>query len=194
MPYINYADKELAFKIVYFGPGMGGKTTNLMRVFASLRANTRSEMVTLDTAGERTLFFDFLPLELGKVGGFSLRFNLFTVPGQIHYEASRKLILDGADGVVFVADSQSHMLEGNVESFRGMVRNLEDYGKALDQFPLVLQYNKRDADQPLPLGSLEAALGLSSPLPVFEAVATQGVGVMETIREVARIIVRQFSV
>ena len=194
MPYINYADKELAFKIVYFGPGMGGKTTNLMRVFASLRANTRSEMVTLDTAGERTLFFDFLPLELGKVGGFSLRFNLFTVPGQIHYEASRKLILDGADGVVFVADSQSHMLEGNVESFRGMVRNLEDYGKALDKFPLVLQYNKRDADQPLPLGSLEAALGLSSPLPVFEAVATQGVGVMETIREVARIIVRQFSV
>lgn len=194
MPYINYADKELAFKIVYFGPGMGGKTTNLMRVFASLRANTRSEMVTLDTAGERTLFFDFLPLELGKVGGFSLRFNLFTVPGQIHYEASRKLILDGADGVVFVADSQAHMLEGNVESFRGMVRNLEDYGKELDKFPLVLQYNKRDADHPLPLGSLEAALGLSSPLPVFEAVATQGVGVMETIREVARIIVRQFSV
>jgi len=194
MPYINYSDRELAFKIVYFGPGMGGKTTNLMRVFSSLRANTRSEMVTLDTAGERTLFFDFLPLELGTVGGFSLRFNLFTVPGQIHYEASRKLILDGADGVVFVADSQPHMLEGNMDSYRGMLGNLEDYGKDLNTFPLVLQYNKRDCENPLPRGCLEQALAIPPSVPVFEAVATQGVGVMDTVREVAKIIVRQFSV
>lgn len=194
MPYINYSDRELAFKIVYFGPGMGGKTTNLMRVFASLRANTRSEMVTLDTAGERTLFFDFLPLELGTVGGFSLRFNLFTVPGQIHYEASRKLILDGADGVVFVADSQPHMLEGNVESYRGMVANLTDYGKDLSTFPVVLQYNKRDCENPLPRGCLERELGIPASVPVFEAVATEGTGVMDTVREVAKIIVRGFSV
>ena len=194
MPYINYADKELAFKIVYFGPGMGGKTTNLMRVFKSLRANTRSEMVTLDTAGERTLFFDFLPLELGTVGGFALRFNLFTVPGQIQYEASRKLILDGADGVVFVADSQPHMLESDVDSFQAMVRNLEDYGKDLLTFPIVLQYNKRDCENPLTRQSLDEGLGASPHVPVFEAVATEGIGVMETVREVARIIVRQFAV
>ncbi len=194
MPYINYSDRELAFKIVYFGPGMGGKTTNLIRVFGSLKENARSEMVTLDTAGERTLFFDFLPLELGKVGGFSLRFNLFTVPGQIQYEASRKLILDGADGVVFVADSQPHMLEKNVESFQGMLGNLREHGKDLKTFPLVLQYNKRDVSGALEVGCLEREVALERQIPVFEAVATQGTGVMETIREVARIIVRQFSV
>ena len=192
MPYINYEEKELCFKIVYFGPGMGGKTTNLMHIFKSLKEQARSELVSLDTEEERTLFFDFLPLDLGTVAGFALRFNLYTVPGQIHYEASRKLILDGADGVVFVADSQSVMQDRNIASCEAMLGNLAEYGKNEREFPLVIQYNKRDCQDPLPLGYIEKELGLPSTIPFFEAIATQGVGVMETVREVSRTIVRSF--
>ncbi len=192
MPYLNYSDRELNFKIVYFGPGMSGKTTNLIHVHRNLQENTRGKMISLDTAEERTLFFDFLPLDLGTVSGFSLRFNLYTVPGQIQYEASRRLILDGADGVVFVADSQPEMLERNLTSFEGMLQNLESYGKDVTQFPLVLQYNKRDCDNPIDVGSIEQELDISFPIPVFESVAVKGVGVMETIHKICTNVIRDF--
>ncbi len=192
MPYLNYGDRELNFKIVYFGPGMSGKTTNLIHVHRNLQENIRGKMITLDTAEERTLFFDFLPLDLGRVSGFFLRFNLYTVPGQIQYEASRQLILDGADGVVFVADSQPQMLERNLASFEGMVLNLESYGKDIAKYPLVLQYNKRDCENPISVGTIERELNIPSHIPVFESVASEGVGVMDTIHRICTNVVRDF--
>jgi mutual gliding-motility protein MglA len=194
VPHINYYDKELCFKLVYYGPGMGGKTTNLARIHENLKAQARSDLVCLNTTGERTLFFDFLPLELGTVQGFALRFNLYTVPGQIRYEASRKLILDGSDGVIFVADSQPEMLERDLASFEAMLSNIADYGKTLDSFPLVVQYNKRDCPSPLRSGFLRNEFKLPEAVPEFDAIAINGVGVMETLREASRLIVRSFIV
>mgnify|MGYP006289153903 CR=1 FL=1 len=193
MPHINYEAKEIVFKIVYYGPGLSGKTTNLVQVHRSLAENLKGEMLTLDTAEERTLFFDFFPLELGNIEGYSVRFNMYTVPGQIYYEASRRLILDGADGVVFVADSQRDRLEDNLESYRLMQENLESYGIDPKNFPTTLQYNKRDVDAPLEVGSIESALSLNG-IPVLEAVATQNQGVMETIRDVSKQVIRKFQI
>jgi signal recognition particle receptor subunit beta len=191
MPHINYESKEIVFKLVYYGPGMSGKTTNLVRIHQSLAENLRGEMVTLDTAEERTLFFDFFPIELGRIEGYSLQFNMYTVPGQSYYEASRRLILDGADGVVFVADSRPLRLEENLASYRAMVDNLLSYELDPRTFPTVLQYNKRDCERPLPVGTLERELGLNG-VEVIEAVATRGDGVMETIRAISRQVIQQF--
>jgi signal recognition particle receptor subunit beta len=192
MPYINYRDKEIAFKIVYYGPGLSGKTTNLKYIHTVLDKTRKGEMIVLDTEQERTLFFDFFPLELGTIEGYAVRFNMYTVPGQVYYEASRRLILEGADGVVFVADSQVERLEENLESFAMLQSSLTDFGLDWRIFPLVVQYNKRDLPEPLPIGTLETRLGLNG-IPVFEAVATEGQGVMETIRMTSRQIIEKFQ-
>ncbi len=192
MPYINYREKEVCFKIVYYGPGLSGKTTNLMYIYGVLDTSRKGEIITLDTAQERTLFFDFFPLELGRVGGYAVRFNMYTVPGQTYYEASRRLILEGADGVVFVADSHPSKLAENLESFRAMRANLLSFGIDADSFPLVLQYNKRDMEDPLPVGRLEAELGLNG-VTVLESVAVQGTGVLETIRTLSRMVIEKFN-
>jgi signal recognition particle receptor subunit beta len=192
MPHINYRDREIAFKIVYYGPGLSGKTTNLKYIYTALDKGRKGEMIVLDTEHERTLFFDFFPLELGQIEGYSVRFNMYTVPGQVFYEASRRLILEGADGVVFVADSQAGRLDENLESFGMLQSSLAGFGVNWKSFPLVLQYNKRDLPQPLPLGTLEVKLGLNG-IPIFEAVATEGRGVMDTIRMASRQVIEKFQ-
>ncbi len=193
MPYISYESKQISFKIVYYGPGMGGKTTSLAHIHRALAADRRGELVMLNTTDERTLFFDFFPLELGQVAGYCVRFNMYTVPGQIHYEASRRLILDGADGIVFVADSQRERLEENLVSFRMMHDNLRSYDLDPATFPIVLQYNKRDCADPIPIGVLENELGLNG-IPVFESVATSGQGVMEAIRKATQLVIERFDI
>jgi hypothetical protein len=192
MPHINYENKEISFKIVYYGPGMSGKTTNLVHIHRVLAEDLKGELITLDTQEERTLFFDFFPLELGRIEGYQLRFNMYTIPGQIFYEASRRLILDGADGVVFVADSQPDRFDDNIISFEMMEDNLRSYDLDPREFPLALQYNKRDCPDPLPVGCIEKALGLGT-VPALEAVATEGRGVMETIRSVSKSVIRRFQ-
>jgi signal recognition particle receptor subunit beta len=193
MPYISYSNREIAFKVVYYGPGMSGKTTNLVHIHRVLRPEAKGELLTLNTAEERTLFFDFFPVELGEAEGYRVRFNLYTVPGQVYYEASRRLVLEGADGIVFVADSQPSRLEENLQSYRMMLENLTSFGTDLKRFPAVLQYNKRDCDGPLPVGTLERALGLNG-IPVLEAVAVNGAGVMETIKRVTRMVIERFEI
>ncbi len=191
MPHINYDRREITFKVVYYGPGMSGKTTNLLYIHETVDPRRKGEMVVLDTAEERTLFFDFLPLELGKIEGYDVCLNMYTVPGQVYYEASRRLILEGADGVVFVADSQPDRVDENFESFRMLQANLESYGLNWRVHPIVLQYNKRDLPAVLPLGTLEGELKLNG-IPVTEAVAVQGRGVMETIRIATRLVFEKF--
>lgn len=192
MPHINYQDREITFKIVYYGTGLGGKTTNLMYIHSVLDKDRKGEIVILDTEEDRTLFFDFFPLELGRIEGYSVRFNMYTVPGQVFYEASRRLILEGADGVVFVADSQKSRLDDNLESFAMLQASLADFGVDWEGFPLVLQYNKRDLPDILPVGTLEGKLGLNG-LPILEAVATEGRGVLETIRMASRQVIEKFQ-
>jgi signal recognition particle receptor subunit beta len=192
MPHINATERAIGFKIVYFGPGMSGKTTNLVRIHRSLAQTYRGELVSIDTTDERTLFFDYFPVELGSIGGYAVRINLYTVPGQIHYEASRKLIVDGADGIVFVADSQRERHDDNVESFRLMRENLVE-GRFPADFPVVLQYNKRDCDDPIALGTLERQFELTN-VDVNEAVAKDGVGVFETIRSISRRVIERFEI
>ena len=192
MPYINYENREISFKVVYYGPGMSGKTTNLVYVHETLSKEVRGDLVTLDTDEERTLFFDFFPLELGTIAGYRVRFNMYTIPGQIYYEASRRLMLDGADGVVFVADSQPIRFDYNVMSYQMMEENLISYGLDPKSFPIVLQYNKRDVENAVPIGTLESDLGIED-IPVLEAVAIQGTGVMETMREITRKVIEQFE-
>lgn len=192
MPHINYQDREITFKIVYYGTGLGGKTTNLMYIHSVLDKDRKGEIVILDTEEDRTLFFDFFPLELGRIEGYSVRFNMYTVPGQVFYEASRRLILEGADGVVFVADSQKSRLDDNLESFAMLQASLADFGVDWEGFPLVLQYNKRDLPDILPVGTLEGELGLNG-LPILEAVATEGRGVLETIRMASRQVIEKFQ-
>jgi signal recognition particle receptor subunit beta len=192
MPHINARERAIGFKIVYFGPGMSGKTTNLVRIHRSLAKTFRGELVSIDTTDERTLFFDYFPVELGSIGGYAVRINLYTVPGQIHYEASRKLIVDGADGIVFVVDSQQDRHEDNLESFRLMRENLID-GRFPPDFPVVLQYNKRDCDNPIALGTLEREFALEG-IDVNEAIAKDGVGVLETIRSISRRVINRFEI
>ena len=192
MPHINYQSREITFKIVYYGPGLSGKTTNLMYIHAALDKDRKGEIIILDTEEDRTLFFDFFPLELGRIEGYAVRFNMYTVPGQVYYEASRRLILEGADGVVFVADSHESRVEDNLESFGMLQSSLAGFGIDWRSFPLVFQYNKRDLPRPLPLGTLEGKLDLNG-IPVFEAVATEGRGVMETIRMASRQVIEKFQ-
>ncbi len=192
MPYISYHDKVIAFKIVYYGPGLSGKTTNLTYIFNHLPEELRGDMLTLNTSDERTLFFDFFPLDIGRIEGYAVRFNMYTVPGQVYYEASRRLILDGADGVAFVADSQPFRLEENIDSFQSMQKNLGHYGVDWKGLPIVLQYNKRDCPNPIRIGTLEQRLDLDG-IPVTDAVAIQGLGVMETIHTLTRDVIVRFK-
>ncbi|MFO7951090.1 MAG: gliding-motility protein MglA [Candidatus Fermentibacteraceae bacterium] len=192
MPHLDLDERQVVFKIVYYGPGLSGKTTNLRFIHRTLAERYRGDMLELDTEEERTLFFDFFPVSLGDVEGFSLRFHLYTIPGQVFYEASRRIILQGADGIVFVADSQTDRLEDNLESFRMMQANLASFGYDSEGFPMVLQYNKRDMSPLLSPGTIESELELDPGLPVTESVATRGRGVMNTLKIVSKEVIRHF--
>jgi len=185
MSFINYASREINCKIVYYGPGLCGKTTNLQYVYQKTDPTAKGKMISLATETERTLFFDFLPLALGEIRGFKTRFHLYTVPGQVFYDASRKLILKGVDGVVFVADSQEERLDANIESLLNLKDNLDEQGYRLEDLPFVMQYNKRDLPN---VTSLEELRRLLNPdgVPEFEACATTGEGVFETVKAVAK--------
>ncbi len=185
MTFINYVARELNCKIVYYGPGLGGKTTNLQYIYDITNPENKGKMVSLATETERTLFFDFLPIDLGQIRGLRTRFHLYTVPGQVFYDASRKLILRGVDGVVFVADSQEERLDANLESLSNLRQNLKEHGFDLMKIPYVLQLNKRDLPNIMPADELRRLLDVKGE-PVFEAVATRGEGVLETLKAVAR--------
>ena len=187
MTFINYAAKEINCKIVYYGPGLGGKTTNLQYIYSKTAPEARGKMISLATETDRTLFFDFLPLDLGSIRGFTTRFHLYTVPGQVFYDASRKLILKGVDGVVFVADSQEVRMEANIESIRNLEANLREHGLDLTTIPYALQFNKRDLPDVLPVDEMYRILNFKRE-PTFEAVATTGVGVFDTLKSVAKLI------
>jgi signal recognition particle receptor subunit beta len=183
--FINFAAREINCKIVYYGAGLGGKTTNLQIVYEKTGDKQKGKMISLATETDRTLFFDFLPLDLGTVRGFKTRFHLYTVPGQVFYDASRKLILRGVDGVVFVADSQEERMDANLEALENLEDNLKEHGYDFQKIPYVLQLNKRDLPNILPVDELKKQLQKKNES-VFEAVAFQGVGVFETLKEVAR--------
>ncbi|MEE2788695.1 MAG: ADP-ribosylation factor-like protein [Myxococcota bacterium] len=185
MSFINYQSREINCKIVYYGPGLCGKTTNLQHIYAKTNPEAKGQMISLETETERTLFFDFLPLSLGEIRGFKTRFHLYTVPGQVFYDASRKLILKGVDGVVFVADSQVDRLDANLESLENLRDNLDGQGYNLDTLPWVIQYNKRDLPSAIQLAYLRSVLNEKG-VPDFEAVATTGAGVFETLKAVAK--------
>src|SRR5262245_17254569 len=185
LSFINFAAREINCKIVYYGAGLGGKTTNLQFIFDKTADKQKSKMISLATETDRTLFFDFLPLDLGTVRGFRTRFHLYTVPGQVFYDASRKLILRGVDGVVFVADSQEERLDANLEALENLQENLKEHGYDFKKIPYVLQLNKRDLPSAMPVDDLRKEL-LRKSEPVLEAVAFQGRGVFETLKEVAR--------
>jgi signal recognition particle receptor subunit beta len=193
MSTINFAVREINFKIVYYGPGLSGKTTNLKQIYEQVPAESKGEMVSLATEDERTLFFDFLPLDLGKVNGFKTRFHLYTVPGQVFYNSSRKLILRGVDGVVFVADSAPDRLRANAESLRNLRENLQEYNLRLSDVPTVLQVNKRDLPDALPMEMLTAVLNPEGRFQVFEAVAAEFRGVFEPLRAVATMVLEKLA-
>lgn len=185
MSFINYASREINCKIVYYGPGLCGKTTNLQFVYQKTAPEAKGKMISLATETERTLFFDFLPLALGEIRGFKTRFHLYTVPGQVFYDASRKLILKGVDGVVFVVDSQEERMDANSESLDNLRDNLEEQGYDLDKLPFVIQYNKRDLPNLVPVEDLRREFNLTG-VPDFEACAATGEGVFETLKAVAK--------
>ena len=192
MTFINYAAREINCKIVFYGPGLGGKTTNLQYIYDRTNANSKGKLISLATETDRTLFFDFLPLDLGTVRGFRTRFHLYTVPGQVFYDASRKLILKGVDGVVFVADSQKARAESNVESLQNLDKNLKEQGYDLAVVPYVLQFNKRDLPTAMPADEMYQQLNIKGE-PTFEAVAPQGVGVFETLKAVAKLVLLELK-
>jgi signal recognition particle receptor subunit beta len=185
LTFINYVAREINCKIVYYGPGLGGKTTNLQYVYQITSPENKGKLISLATETERTLFFDFLPIDLGQIRGFRTRFHLYTVPGQVFYDSSRKLILKGVDGVVFVADSQEERIDANLESLSNLAQNLKEQGFDLGKIPYVLQLNKRDLPNAMPVDYLQQQL-LVKGEPVFEAVATQGIGVLDTLKAIAR--------
>ena len=225
MSMINYASREINCKIVYYGPGLGGKTTNLEHVYGKVAPDTRGKLISLATETERTLFFDFLPVDLGTIRGFKTRFHLYTVPGQVYYNASRKLILKGVDGIVFVGDSQVERMEANQEAMQNLYDNMAEYGYDLTTMPFVIQYNKRDLPNASPIRDLQAALNpgweisdqvrmrpVADPLhpgepliqqlptgewieraPYFEAVATSGDGVFDTLKAVSRLVLKSLA-
>jgi signal recognition particle receptor subunit beta len=187
MSFINYASREINCKIVYYGPGLCGKTTNLQFIYSKTAPEAKGKMISLATETERTLFFDFLPLALGEIKGFKTRFHLYTVPGQVFYDASRKLILKGVDGVVFVADSQEERMDANIESIENLQINLKEQGYELSKLPFVIQYNKRDLPYVISVEEMRQELNLMK-VPDFEACATSGEGVFETLKAVAKLI------
>ena len=190
MSFINYSSREINCKIVYYGPGLCGKTTNLQYIYNKTNPEAKGKMISLATETERTLFFDFLPLSLGEIRGFKTRFHLYTVPGQVFYDASRKLILKGVDGVVFVADSQLARMEANLESMENLRNNLAEQGYSLDNIPFVIQYNKRDMPGVVPVDELRSQLNPKE-VPEFEAIAPQGLGVFDTLKAVAKLVLQE---
>lgn len=192
MSFINYASREVNCKIVYYGPGLCGKTTNLTYIYEKTNPGARGKLISLATETERTLFFDFLPLDLGNIRGFKTRFHLYTVPGQVFYDASRKLILKGVDGVIFVADSQEPRYDANIESLENLEDNLKEHGFDLKAIPYVLQLNKRDLPTSIPLEKLLEVLRYKNE-PYFEAVATKGVGVFDTLKACAKQVILELS-
>jgi len=192
MSFINYSSREINCKIVYYGPGLCGKTTNLQYVYAKTNPEAKGKMISLATETERTLFFDFLPLSLGEIRGFKTRFHLYTVPGQVFYDASRKLILKGVDGVVFVADSQIERMEANLESLENLRTNLAEQGYDLDKIPFVIQYNKRDLPNAATAEELKRLMNPRQ-VPDFEASATQGNGVFDTLKAIAKLVLTELK-
>jgi signal recognition particle receptor subunit beta len=192
MSYINHLAKEINCKIVYYGPGLCGKTTNVQSIYEATRPDSKGKMISLATESDRTLFFDFLPIDLGTIRGYKVRFHLYTVPGQVFYDASRKLVLRGADGVVFVADSQGSRTEANVESVENLALNLAEHGQSLTHVPYVVQYNKRDLPDVMSVAEMRAQL---NPLgvPEFEAAAPQGIGVFETLKGLSRLVLGRLN-
>ncbi len=188
MAFLNYSAREINCKLVYYGPGLCGKTSNLKYIYERTSPQARGRMISLATETERTLFFDFLPLALGEIRGFKTRFHLYTVPGQVFYDASRKLILKGVDGIVFVADSQEERFEANLESLDNLKANLRDQQMELDQIPWVLQYNKRDLANVVEVEELRRALNPTGRVPDFEASAATGKGVFETVKVLAKLV------
>jgi mutual gliding-motility protein MglA len=192
MSMINYASREINCKLVYYGPGLGGKTTNLEYVYNKVNPDTRGKLISLATEQERTLFFDFLPVDLGTIRGFKTRFHLYTVPGQVYYNASRRLILKGVDGLVFVADSQAERMDANIAALENLYENLADYGYEAAQLPVVLQWNKRDLPSAVPLDELRRQLNPMG-LQEHEAVAVKGVGVFDTLKAVSKLVLKSLS-
>jgi len=192
MSLINYSSREINCKIVYYGPGLCGKTTNIQYVYNKVDPGTKGKLITLATEMDRTLFFDFLPLELGTVKGFKTRFHLYTVPGQVYYDASRKLILRGVDGIVFVADSQTSRYDANIESLYNLHENLEEYKLRVEDIPFIIQYNKRDMPDVISIDDLETELNPEG-YPSFEAVAVRGDGVFDTLKSVAKGVLKKLS-
>lgn len=193
MSTINFSAREINFKIVYYGCGLSGKTTNLKQIYDNVPKESKGEMVSLATEDERTLFFDFLPLDLGSVNGFKTRFHLYTVPGQVFYNSSRKLILRGVDGIVFVADSAPNRLRANAESLRNLRENLEEYGLKLGEIPYVIQINKRDLPDALPVEMIRQVLDPQGKIQVFEAIASQFIGVKEPLRAVSQLVFEKLA-
>jgi hypothetical protein len=190
--FINYSSREINCKIVYYGPGLCGKTTNLQYIYKRTNPGRKGKLISLATETERTLFFDFLPLALGDIRGFKVRFHLYTVPGQVFYAASRKLILKGVDGVVFVADSQIERTDANVESLEDLKINLAEQGYELDKLPYTIQYNKRDLPNVVPVDELNRLLNPNG-IPYYEAVATTGIGVFETLKDIGRQVIMELK-
>jgi signal recognition particle receptor subunit beta len=192
MSLVNYSTREITCKIVYYGPGRSGKTSNLQYVHAFVPDERKGPMVSLATETDRTLFFDFLPLDLGMISGFRTRMQLYTVPGQVYYNATRKLVLRGADGVVFVADSQPEQWEENIESLRNLHENLLEEDIDLRTFPMVIQYNKRDLPGVLPIAELDDTLNFRG-VPAFPAAAVSGDGVFDTLKAVSKLVLQSLS-
>ena len=188
MSFINYSSREINCKIVYYGPGLCGKTTNLQHIYTKTNPDLKGKMISLATETERTLFFDFLPLALGEIRGFKTRFHLYTVPGQVFYDASRKLILKGVDGVVFVADSQEERFEANIESLENLKENLREQGYDISKIPWVIQYNKRDLPNAVDVEQLRESLNPTGKIQEFEAAAATGKGVFETLKSLAKMV------
>jgi signal recognition particle receptor subunit beta len=194
MSLVNYSTREITCKIVYYGPGRSGKTSNLHYIYGQVPEDRKGKMVSLATQTDRTLFFDFLPLDLGNISGFTTKFQLYTVPGQVYYQTTRKLVLQGADGVVFVADSQSRQLQENVESMQDLHANLAEHGVDARAVPLVVQYNKQDLPRDLILSTeeLDDALNFRN-VPSFAADALHGMGVFETLRGISELVLKRLS-
>jgi mutual gliding-motility protein MglA len=193
MAFINYSAREINCKLVYYGPGLCGKTTNLKQIYERTANDAKGKMISLATETERTLFFDYLPLALGEIRGYKTRFHLYTVPGQVFYDASRKLILKGVDGVVFVADSQQERFEANLESLENLKDNLREQGFDIKKLPWVLQYNKRDLPNAVPLEELREALNPEGKVQEFEAEAANGKGVFETLKALAKLVLAELK-
>lgn len=192
MSFINYAAHEINCKIIYIGAGLSGKTTNVQHIYEHSQEEGRGKLITLSTENERTLFFDFLPLSVGKVRGYQTRFHLYTIPGQTFYQVSQQFILKGVDGIVFVVDSQPERMEANIESFEAMKKNLENQGYEHTKVPLVLQYNKRDLPEAVPIRELQATFN-SMNRPYFEAVSNRGEGVMETLHSITEWVIQDLK-